>query len=500
MPRLLPFAPLALLGFVASCASDPAPAPSDASVVDVPTADSTAPVDAAPTDAPSADAGPRCNVLAPRLGDSPEARALAASPGRCGQVAHTWRADPSLGTVQSVATPQNFSVSVLRALLASGGVDLGVELRYDVAVAQLAYVTQDRGRLLDATTLVAMPRNVPPGTEVPAMLFLHGTAGFTDACAPSSDTETRALAAALASLGYMVVAPDYLGLRALGGPTGFPHPYLVGQATAIASLDALRAAMRHAAATDAVACMAPRYVVVGGSQGGHAALWVDRIASAYAPEFDNLGVVATVPPADLVGQVERALMETVPATANTLAFLGTAPWWYGLEGRLGEVLRSPYDRDIPAALAANCSPGDSVRGLTLDQVFQPEFLRVARGLTGIRGVMPWGCLFAENGLTTTTVPRPVPTRASYAVLYVLGSEDTLVDPATERRAFDRLCAAGMQMQFLECAGANHTRATAWALPEILQFTADRIAGVVPAPATLCRRGAAVRCRGTPSGS
>lgn len=489
----------AALAAVAGCSDDVA-ATGDAAMADAAVdAVVDAAVEAGAVDAPPGDAGPRCQVPAPRLGDSAAARALASMPARCGQTAYTWRDDPTLGTVRGTQGRQNFSASVLRALLAATGTSLQAALQYDVAVEQLGYVTQDRGRLLDATTLVAMPRDVPAGTALPALLLLHGTAGFTDACAPSNDTETRGLAAALASVGYLVVAPDYLGLRAFGGPTGFPHPYLVGQATAIASLDALRAAMRHAAATEGVGCMAPRYVVVGGSQGGHAALWVDRLAEAYAPELVNEGVVATVPPADLVGQVDRALRTTVPATGNTLAFLGTAPWWYGVEGRLGEVLRSPWDRDVPAALAASCSPSDSVRNLTIEQVFQAEFLTAARGPMGIRGASPWGCLFAENGLTTTTVPRVAPTRPSYGVLFVLGSDDTLVDPETERRAFDTLCAGGMRMQYLECAGASHTRATAWALPEILRFARDRVAGVPVDAATQCRRGPATRCAGMPAG-
>ena len=49
---------------------------------------------------------------------------------------------------------------------------------------------------------------------------------------------------ALAARGYVVVAPDSIGLRAFGGTTGSP-PYLVGQPTAIASLDAVRAALQR---------------------------------------------------------------------------------------------------------------------------------------------------------------------------------------------------------------------------------------------------------------
>ena len=59
-----------------------------------------------------------------------------------------------------------------------------------------------------------------------------------------------------------------------------------------------------------------RVVFVGGSQGGHAALWVDLLAPYYAPELNLLGGVATVPPADLYGQSARALTSVVDATAG----------------------------------------------------------------------------------------------------------------------------------------------------------------------------------------
>ncbi len=105
-------------------------------------------------------------------------------------------------------------------------------------------------------------------------------------------------------------------------------------------------------------------------------------------------------------------------------------------------------------------------------------------------------MLVENGLTTTSVKRVAPAAPGYGVLYVLGESDTLVDPATERGGFDQLCAQGMSMTFLECAGASHTDATLWALPEIVDFVDDRFAGKAVDAASTCTRAAPVRCRGT----
>jgi hypothetical protein len=106
-------------------------------------------------------------------------------------------------------------------------------------------------------------------------------------------------------------------------------------------------------------------------------------------------------------------------------------------------------------------------------------------------------MIGENGLTTTSVKRVRKAAASYGILYVLGEADTLVNPDIERHSFDTLCAQGMRMQYLECAGASHTKATTWSLPEIVQFVSDRFANLPMPESKVCIRGAATRCSATP---
>ena len=454
--------------------------------------------EAAPTDGGTtsdADAASACKAVpAPQLGTSAEAVALAAAPAACGQKAFTWLATPDLGDVTQKGFHDHFTATANKVLLVAGKVDVKGPV-HDVDMDQIAYVTQDRGAKIEATALVAYPSDLEARTDLDVLVVLHGTAGFTDSCAPSASADARPLAAALASLGYVVVAPDYVGLRALGAPTGFLHPYLVGQTTAIASIDAVRASQKLLQKGELGVCAKPRFVTVGGSQGGHAALWVDRLAPYYAKELEHAGVVATVPPADMLGEAGRALRADVPASKNILAFYGAASGWYGYEGRLGEVLISPWDKDVPAAMAKSCDP--KLDASTRDAYFQKSFLDTAATEGGLSALSPWGCMLTENGLTTTSVKRMAPTGPGYGVLFVVGEADTLVDPATERKAFDTLCGQGMKMQYLECAGAAHTKATTWSLPEIVDFVGARLAGVPMKPADLCARGAAQKCRGTP---
>jgi dienelactone hydrolase len=423
---------------------------------------------------------------------TPTVGALPADPPRCGVPSYAWRHDVTLGDITGSGVHDHYTASASGVFLAIGKVK-STEL-VDVDVEQVAYMTQDRGKMIEATTLVAYPSDLDTRTQLEVVLVLHGTAGFTDSCAPSSSTDTRPLVAALASLGYVAVAPDYIGLRALNGKTGFLHPYLVGEATAIASLDAVRAATKLLASKNGNACAKPRFATIGGSQGGHAALWVDRLAPYYAKELEHVGVVATVPPADMVGEAVRALRTKVPASGNMAAFYGAASDWYGVRAKLNEVFVSPLDTEIPTKLGTSCSP--ELRDAELVDVFAKPLLDAAAG-DNFAKLSPWGCMVAENGLTTTSVPRLAPTSPSYGIMFVLGEKDTLVDPETERKGFDTLCAQGMKMQYLECAGASHTQATTWALAEIIDFMRDRFAGKPMDAANVCKRAAATRCLGTP---
>jgi acetyl esterase/lipase len=338
------------------------------------------------------------------------------------------------------------------------------------------YQTQDRGKLVDATTMVAYPDS--SGT-FPILLVLHGTAGFNDACSPSAgiaddllggfSDATGLLLSLFASFGYVAVAPDYIGLKSLGAPTGFLHPYLVAEPTAIASLDAVRAAKKLLKGGNVTP---GDLVVMGGSQGGHAAAFVNRYAPHYAPELSIKGSVWDVPPTDLLGQAKPALTSLRKATGNMIAVTTTLESWYGAApGGLSSAFKAPYDTSVPNALATSCSPGDALSGATIESVFTPAF-RTAGLAPGFGGLSPWACYLHENSLPTTSVPK----LDSVPSLFLLGELDDLVDNTVERASFQTLCSQGHVLSFLECAGASHTKALSYAFDQWLDFLDARLAG------------------------
>lgn len=450
-------------------------------------------LDAGPTDAAlDATAFAECPARAPLVAGTPETDAVADAPPRCGTTS-AWLRSDRLGEVVTRDPGTAYSIALLRGLAAGAGVTLPRDPQHAVVTETLAYVTQDRGVLVQSSALIAYPSDLGARAELPILLVLHGTSGFRAGCGPTTDTASQALAALLASYGWIAIAPDYLGMESLGEPYGAIHPYLVGEATAIASLDAARAASRVVAEDRGALCASAEVAVFGGSQGGHATLWVDRLAPYYARELELLGAVATVPTADVVGQAERALTSVVPATSNFAAMLATQAPWYGAEDALSSIFAPPYDVDVPAALAASCSASPEVPA-TLDALFTTSFLDAVAG-DGVEAVAPAGCWLRESSLTASSVPRLGGDPPGYGILWVVGAEDTLIHPPIERAAYDALCAAGTPLAYLECEGASHTEASVWSIPELLEFLDARRARE---PFTReCARPVAARCRGTP---
>lgn len=128
----------------------------------------------------------------------------------------------------------------LRTLLSTQDIDVSM-IEHGIRTWRVRYRTQDRGVPVDATALISVPDDVPASASLPTVLWMHPTTGFVDACAPSGDDLLALATVAFAGAGFVLVAPDYLGLKSLGKPSDTLHPYIAPEPTAVVSLDALRA-------------------------------------------------------------------------------------------------------------------------------------------------------------------------------------------------------------------------------------------------------------------
>jgi acetyl esterase/lipase len=250
--------------------------------------------------------------------------------------------------------------------------------------------------------------------------------------------------------GYVVVAPDYVGL---GNPG--PHPYLVGTATARAVLDAVRAARAIPGAA-----AGNRFAVWGESQGGHAALWTGQLAGVEGAGLQLVGVAAGAPPTDLAANFRQA---SDPNAKAFLTALATDSWsrHYGVPLRIG-ARRTP---GIITRMARNCVvvDGSPKLGTILGMLALRQDLR----RVDIAATPPWASYVRAN--STTPVSR-VP------VLFAQTQGDPLVAPAVTRTFARRMCANRVRVRWIDLPGKDHATTAAQSAAATIAWIDDRFAG------------------------
>ncbi|MGN2484220.1 alpha/beta hydrolase [Acinetobacter calcoaceticus] len=149
------------------------------------------------------------------------------------------------------------------------------------------------GQEVQATSLVFTPNTPPPAGGWPIVVWAHGTTGVADICAPSKAAladSTKDLISKLLAAGYVVVAPDYEGL----GTPGI-HPFLNVKSEAFSITDAVVATRNYLSQRNLLT--SKKWLTVGHSQGGHAALSAAQYASR--AQLDYKGTVAVAPASNL---------------------------------------------------------------------------------------------------------------------------------------------------------------------------------------------------------
>jgi pimeloyl-ACP methyl ester carboxylesterase len=251
--------------------------------------------------------------------------------------------------------------------------------------------------------------------------------------------------------GWVLVAPDYLGLGA--SP---PHPYLVGVPEARSALDAVRAARQLTTIK-----LSAKTVVWGHSQGGGAALWTGIVAPNYAPDVPLAGVAALAPASDTASLAKR--LETNKAGTLFAAFIIA-----GYSNAYPDVAFNSYVRPsaqaVVGAVVGRClnEPATLLSlpaVLTGDQVFSQDMT-----------AGPLGQRLAQNVPSQLT---RVPT------LIAQGQIDALI-PASVQTAFAQtLCRAGQRLEYRIYPGLDHVplvQPNSPLIPYLVTWTENRFRG------------------------
>ena len=301
--------------------------------------------------------------------------------------------------------------------------------------------------------MVIAPREAVPAQPRPVIAWTHGTWGVAEKCAPSLSPNFFNVTPAIDAVrrGYVVVAPDYIGL---GNPG--PHPYLVGTATARTVLDAVRSARQIAGAA-----AGSRYAVWGESQGGHAALWTGQLQSAEGAGLTLVGVAAGAPPTDLAENFRKA---SDPSAKAFLTALATDSWsrYYNVPLKLG-ARRTPGI--IQRMAQNNCVSVD--KPLKLGTILGILALRQDLRKTDLGTLRPWSSYVAANSTSPTSrVP----------VLFAQPREDPLVAPAVTRAFARRMCANRVRVRWLDLPGKDHASTSKLSAAATIDWIDQRFAG------------------------
>ncbi|MBC6610345.1 alpha/beta fold hydrolase [Hymenobacter sp. BT507] len=221
---------------------------------------------------------------------------------------------------------------------------VGALAKYPIKVYRLTYTTQNTdGQPVTASGALLVP-TAP--VALPLLSYQHGTLRPADEDhAPSyysSSSEVYSAVSVLASTGYIVAAPDYIGY---GASKNLPHPYEHAASLASASLDMLRAAREFCAQQKIQ--RNDKNFLVGYSEGGFATMALHKlIEEKNSQEFT---VTASAPGA---GAYHKSAFARYILNSNQpLNFLSTYVWVLSTYDRVYKLNR-PFSYYYKAPYAA----------------------------------------------------------------------------------------------------------------------------------------------------
>lgn len=323
----------------------------------------------------------------------------------------------------------------------------------DGSVLRVLYHSESiAGDDIAVSGIIVVPSGPAPTGGRSVLTWGHGTTGIADECAPSKNPggASIGLVAPFLERGMVFAATDYEGLGTPGR-----HPYIAGVSEGRGVLDIARAARALGSTVEA----SDEVVVWGHSQGGHAALFANQIASSYAPELSVVGTVAGAPPSQLnliaaalkdspfrhyLGMVAAGWAAAYPDAdpADVLTPAGEASLALVDEGCSGELAAAwndvPYDDLVKADPAT---------------------------------VEPWKTLLVENDPGFVVGESPI--------LLIHGEQDEQIPLVSSELLLDRMCGIG-QIVERRTYPASHAGVIGPSLPDMLAWIDARLAGE-PAP-------------------
>lgn len=339
---------------------------------------------------------------------------------------------------------------VLTAMVWSAQLPAPIAVSDGAAMLRVRYWSQCDGRPVEASGLIALPYaalagKAPRGTA----MFLHGTSPDRANSPSAPDLLNGVLPSAIfAGGGYILLAPDYIGL----GTSHAPQTYIHTQSTVAAARDLLVAAQH---VTDAMHVpFASDLYLVGFSQGGHATAVVQRsLEQAPLPGVTVRAAAAISGPFDLAGISVPYAFEH--RHSLYLAYLVTS--YAGLYHQpLSSLIVPRYAAILPGLFDGNHDPDRIAAALPADprDLFLPDRLKEIEARQA-----NWFTAALEDNEAWRWQPG-APLRLYF------GDRDTDVSPRDSRTFRAMAARHGGNVQLFGIAGQDHGGSVMHAVPHV----------------------------------
>lgn len=336
--------------------------------------------------------------------------------------------------------PIHDALSLLTPLIAIPSIKKRDGTKSVFEVWQVLYHTTDR---LNRSVAVSAMMFFDPArvAGVPVIVAMHGTVGFGDQCGVFGALQRAGLAnfyniyRLLGADDYVFIVPDASGLARTTTPTS-----VIGVDGSRLLLDASRSATRFTGASN-------KTLYYGTSFGGTMALGVGAEAPRYAPDVNVIGVVAAATPG-MTG-IGMPMMDTERNRVSGNSF------WYSRTISYMLALEQAYDRPASA----------NAKYLTeLGQRIARRMANVCSGdMAQLVVLRSWQDLFKKDPQPLFAIDSGVGASFSSVPTYFLvGNNDSFVDPLMAYHAYRRVCAAGQPAWWQEDNG-DHGSVTQEAL-------------------------------------
>ena len=237
----------------------------------------------------------------------------------------------------------------------------GAMVSTDIEVQKITYRTTLQNKNIQASGLVYFPKTAG---NYPILSFQNGTNTLhSEAPSENPNTDMLFMLESVASMGFIVVIPDYIGF---GSSSNLPHPYLHAESTTQSILDMLRAVNELSTQDKIVAKPTKDLFIFGYSQGGWATMLLQKaIETSYSSEFTLIASSCGAGPYSLDFMNQYVTGKTDYPMPYFLTYILNAYKSLGLiNNPLSDFIQEPYASKIPGLYDGLHSPGDINSSLT----------------------------------------------------------------------------------------------------------------------------------------